>query len=118
MLLFVIRIYSKVLGLGAEYVFDSNGVMSKFPHLWTSLNFWTLRERLIGSVRRECLNHVIVLNERHLIRILDSYFEYYHNSRTHLSLNRNSPFEREVEPPEQGKIISIPQVGGLHHRYR
>ncbi len=74
-------------------------------------------ERLIGSIRRECLNHVIVLNEAHLIRILDSYFAYYHESRTHLSLERNAPVPRQVEPPQQGKVIAIPQVGGLHHRY-
>jgi len=74
-------------------------------------------ERLIGSIRRECLNHVIVLNERHLRRILSSYFAYYHESRTHLSLNRNSPIERKVDPPENGKVIAIAQVGGLHHRY-
>ena len=75
-------------------------------------------ERVIGSIRRECLNHVIVLNERHLRRILRSYFEYYHDSRTHLSLNRNSPNERDVEPREQGRVVAIPMVGGLHHRYR
>lgn len=75
-------------------------------------------ERLIGSIRRECLNHFIVLNERHLRRILSSYFTYYHESRTHLSLDRNSPIPRDVEPPERGKVIAIPQVGGLHHRYR
>ena len=75
-------------------------------------------ERLIGSIRRECLNHMIVLNERHLKRILTSYFNYYNNSRTHLSLNRNSPIERVIEPLDQGKVISTPQVGGLHHRYR
>ena len=74
-------------------------------------------ERVIGSIRRECLNHVIVLNERHLKRILRSYFEYYHESRTHLSLDRNSPTDREVEPPNHGPVIAIPQVGGLHHRY-
>ena len=74
-------------------------------------------ERLLGSIRRECLNHVIVLNERHLLRILRSYFAYYHESRTHLSLDRNSPIQREVDPPECGKLIAIPQVGGLHHRY-
>jgi transposase InsO family protein len=73
-------------------------------------------ERLIGSIRRECLAHVIVLNERHLLRILRSYFEYYQISRPHLSLNRNSPIEREVET--HGRVVSIPQVGGLHHRYR
>jgi putative transposase len=74
-------------------------------------------ERVIGSIRRECLNHVIVLNERHLYRILADYFDYYHNSRPHLSLDRNAPTPREVEPPSQGKVVSIPQVGGLHHRY-
>jgi transposase InsO family protein len=74
-------------------------------------------ERLIGSIRRECLDHCIVLNERHLIRMLNLYFDYYHEARTPLSLNRNSPVEREVEPPELGKVIAMPQVGGLHHRY-
>jgi putative transposase len=74
-------------------------------------------ERVIGSIRRECLNHVIVLNERHLYRILADYFDYYHNSRPHLSLDRNSPTPREVEPPSQREVLSIPQVGGLHHRY-
>ena len=74
-------------------------------------------ERIIGSIRRECLDHVIVLNERHLRRILSSYFSYYHESRTHLSLHRNSPMPRDVEPPELGKVIAVPQVGGLHHRY-
>ena len=74
-------------------------------------------ERVIGSIRRECLNHMIVLNERHLHRILMSYFDYYHNSRAHLSLDRSSPTPRAVEPPSQGEAISIPQVGGLHHRY-
>ena len=74
-------------------------------------------ERLIGSIRRECLNHVIILNEAHLHRILVSYFEYYHESRTHQSLDRNAPITRSVEPPERGHVISIQQVGGLHHRY-
>ncbi len=75
-------------------------------------------ERLMGSIRRECLEHVIVLNERHLRRILSSYFAYYHEARTHLSLECNSPVPREIEPPERGKVIAIPQVGSLHHRYR
>ena len=74
-------------------------------------------ERVIGSIRRECLDHMIVLNERHLHRILTGYFDYYHKSRAHLSLDRNSPTPREVEPPSQGKVVSIPVVGGLHHRY-
>jgi transposase InsO family protein len=75
-------------------------------------------ERLVGSIRRECLDHVIVLNERHLMRILRSYFHYYLHSRTHLSLERNSPIEREVELPCRGSVVAIPEVGGLHHRYR
>ncbi len=74
-------------------------------------------ERLIGSIRRECLNHVIVFNEAHLIRILTAYFAYYHESRPHLSLERNAPVPRQVEPPSKGRIIAIPQVGGLHRRY-
>jgi len=74
-------------------------------------------ERVIGSIRRECLDHVIVLNERHLCRILSEYFDYYHNSRPHLSLDRNSPTPRAVELPSQGQVISTAQVGGLHHRY-
>ncbi len=74
-------------------------------------------ERLIGSIRRECLNHMIVFNEAHLRRTLASYLAYYHESRAHLSLERNAPLPREIEPPSQGRVIAIPQVGGLHHRY-
>ena len=74
-------------------------------------------ERLIGSVRRECLNHVIILNERHLRRVLVSYLDYYHRSRTHLSLGKDTPEGRPVQPGGSGKIVSFPQVGGLHHRY-
>ncbi len=75
-------------------------------------------ERLNGSIRHDCLNHVIVLNETHLRRILSSYFAYYHESRAHLSLECNAPVPRRVEHPSEGKVIAIPQVGGLHHRYR
>ena len=74
-------------------------------------------ERLIGSIRRECLDHVIVLGERHFKRMLTEYFEYYHQSRTHLSLERNAPEPREIESPEHGHVVPIPMVGGLHHRY-
>jgi transposase InsO family protein len=75
-------------------------------------------ERIIGSIRRECLDHCIVLNERHLRRILADYFDYYHHARAHMSLDRNSPVARDIEPPDRGRVIAIPQVGGLHHRYR
>jgi transposase InsO family protein len=74
-------------------------------------------ERMIGAIRRECLDRVIVLNERHLRRILASYFNYYHRSRTHLSLGKDTPVGRPVEPAGGGKIAAFAQVGGLHHRY-
>jgi putative transposase len=74
-------------------------------------------ERVIGSIRRECLDHVIVFHERSLRRILCSYFDYYHRSRTHLSLGKDSPEPRAIQPPEMGSVVAVPQVGGLHHRY-
>jgi transposase InsO family protein len=74
-------------------------------------------ERVIGSIRRECLDHVIILNEEHLRRILRSYFAYYHESRTHLSLDKDCPVPRAVQPPGMGDVVEFPQVGGLHHRY-
>ena len=74
-------------------------------------------ERLIGSIRRECLDHVIVLNERHLRRVLSSYFQYHHDARTHLSLNKDCPRPRLIQSPSSGNIIALPEVGGLHHRY-
>jgi len=74
-------------------------------------------ERLIGSIRRECLDHVVVLGERHLRRILTAYFAYYHRTRTHLSLEKDAPDGRNIEPPSLGAVLSIPEVGGLHHRY-
>ena len=74
-------------------------------------------ERLVGSVRRECLDHVIVLGERHLHRILKSYFAYYHRSRTHLSLGKDAPEPRAVHPPSMGQVVALSEVGGLHHRY-
>lgn len=74
-------------------------------------------ERLIGSIRRECLDHVIVLHEQHLQRLLSSYFAYYHRWRTHLSLTMDCPVSRPVEPPEVGEVIALPEMGGLHHHY-
>jgi transposase InsO family protein len=74
-------------------------------------------ERVIGSIRRECTDRVIVFGEEHLRRILLSYQTYYNEARTHLSLDRNSPVPRAMEPPSTGEVVAIPQVGGLHHRY-
>ena len=74
-------------------------------------------ERVIGSIRRECLDHFIILGETHLCRILKEYVEYYNKVRPHLSLNRNSPLPRQIEPPEKGKVIATSYLGGLHHEY-
>src|SRR6516162_8565596 len=73
--------------------------------------------RVIGSIRGECLDHVMVFHESSLRRILTPYFEYYHRSRTHLSLGKDSPEPRSTQPQEMGRVVAIPQVGGLHHRY-
>jgi transposase InsO family protein len=74
-------------------------------------------ERVIGTIRRDCLDHVIVLTEQHLRRILHQYLEYYHGSRTHLALDKDTPEIRQRESPDGGKVIALPMVGGLHHRY-
>ena len=74
-------------------------------------------ERVIGTLRRECLDHVIVLGEQHLRRILRRYLKYYHCSRTHLALDKDAPEPRERESIDQGRVIAFPMVGGLHHRY-
>ena len=74
-------------------------------------------ERMIGSIRRECLDHVIVLHEHHLQQRLTDYFGYYHQHRTHRSLDEDAPESRAVEPPEQGNIVALPLLSGLHHRY-
>jgi putative transposase len=71
-------------------------------------------ERLIGSIRRECLDHVLVLDERHLRRILTRYFAYYHHARTHLALDKDAPDLRPIELPAAGTIVEVPEVGGLH----
>jgi transposase InsO family protein len=76
-------------------------------------------ERLIGSIRRECLDHVIVLNRRHLRRVLSRYAVYYHRARTHRSLAKDAPTPRHVQTFADGsRIVAVPEVGGLHHRYK
>ena len=94
-------------------------IVEAFP--WHTAPRWPWQnpfvERLIGSIRRECLDHVIVLSEQHVRRILREYFDYYHSCRTHLSLEKDAPDTRATERPEMGKVIAVPNVGGLHHRY-
>jgi putative transposase len=74
-------------------------------------------ERVIGSIRRECLNHVIIINESHLRRILAAYILYYHRTRTHLGLQKDTADHRSASEMSVGTSVAIPQVGGLHHRY-
>jgi transposase InsO family protein len=109
---------------------DRDGVYGlDFQHIAQALEFEELRitprspwqspyvERFIGSVRRECLDHIIVLNRSHLYRLLQNYFAYYHHWRTHLGLDKDAPQARRVQLPDEGKIVAFPEVGGLHYRY-
>jgi transposase InsO family protein len=73
-------------------------------------------ERLVGSLRRECLDHVIALNERHVCRIVSNYARYYNRARTHLALEKDAPEPRSVQSRAIGRIVAFPEVGGLHHR--
>jgi transposase InsO family protein len=75
-------------------------------------------ERAIGSIRHECLDHLVSFNERHLRRVLVSYVDYYHRTRTHLSLDKDCPEHRPIQLREVGTVIAVPEVGGLHHRYQ
>jgi putative transposase len=74
-------------------------------------------ERVIGSIRRECLDYIVIFNERHLRRLLSTYIDYYHQTRTHLSLDKDCPDPRPVMPPRIGRVVAIPQVNGMHYRY-
>jgi putative transposase len=87
--------------------------------LWARRSPWQRAyvERLIGTIRRECLDHVIVFNANCLRRHVQSFTNYYHRSRTHLSLEKDSPEPRPIQPRSSGQIIAIPEVVGLHHRY-
>jgi transposase InsO family protein len=74
-------------------------------------------ERVIGSIRRECLDHLVIFNERHLRRVMSSYVDYYQHTRTHLSLDKDCPDSRAIQHRSAGRVVAIPKVGGLHHRY-
>jgi len=74
-------------------------------------------ERVIGSIRRECLDHLVIFNERHLRRVLSSYVDYYQRTRTHLSLDKDCPDSRPIQLLSVGRVLAIPKVGGLHHHY-
>src|SRR5271165_6203712 len=74
-------------------------------------------ERVIGSIRRECLDHIVIFNQRHLRRVVPSYVDYSHRTRTHLSLDKDCPVSRLIQLTRIGSVVATPQVGGLHHRY-
>jgi len=97
--------HQRVTALGIEQILTAPRSPWQNPYV----------ERLIGSIRRECLDHVIVMNERHLKKVLRSYFSYYHGWRTHQALDMDAPDRRAVHPA--GEVIEIPEVGGLHHHY-
>ncbi len=102
------RFRSRVAALGMKEVLTAPRSPWQNPYV----------ERLIGSIRRKCLDLVIVYNDRHLQWLLRSYLVYYHTARTHLSLGKQSPQPRQVQDQGQGKIIAFPHLGGLHHEYR
>jgi transposase InsO family protein len=99
------RRWAQVLGIGE--------VMTAPGSPWQN----AYAERVIGSIRRECLDHVVVLGERHLKCLLSEYMDYYNGGRTHLSLFKDAPDSREIQSKEGGKIVSLKRVGGLHHEY-
>ena len=101
------RFQRRVQSMGIEQVLSAPRSPWQNPYV----------ERLIGSIRRDCLDHTIVLSERHLRRILAQYFNYYHRWRTHLSLAMDCPEPRPVQPPGRGTVVEIPEIGGLHHHY-
>jgi putative transposase len=97
----------RVRGMGIEQILTAPQCPWQSPFV----------ERLIGSIRRDCVDHVIVLGERQLKRILTSYFAYYHQCRTHLALEKDAPEPRPIQPLMLGAVVEFPEVGGLHHRY-
>jgi len=98
---------ARVQGLGIEQVISA-------PHApWQN----PFAERVIGSIRRECTDHLIIIGERHLRQILRLYVDYYNTDRTHGSLSKDAPDTRAAQSREAGIVVALPRVGGLHHRY-
>ena len=101
------RFQDRVVGIGLEQV------RTAYRSPWQN----GYVERWIGRLRRECLDHVIAVNEVQLRRVLRSYVEYFHDDRTHLGLDKDTPSGRGVEPESNGDVVAFPRLGGLHHRY-
>jgi transposase InsO family protein len=98
---------SRIDGLGLEQI------RTAFRSPWQN----GFAERRVGSLRRDCLDHVIAVSESQLQRVIRLYVEYYHNDRMHLGLEKDTPEGLSVEPRETGEVVAIPRLGGLHHRY-
>jgi putative transposase len=113
---YLLRDHDRVLGV--EFVTQVKAMGIK-QVLSTPRSPWQRAyvERLIGTIRRECLDHVIVFSEAGLSRHLRNFADYYHGSRTHLGLQKDTPEPRPVQGPEAGRIVAIPKLGDLHHRY-
>ena len=107
-------IFDKQVGATVES-FGIKPVRTSYRSPWQN----GVAERWVGSCRRELLNHVIVLGQKHLRRLLRDYVTYYHEDRRHYNLNKDTPFTRPVQQKPLGKanVVSLPRVGGLHHRY-
>ena len=113
-------IFDRAANFGGEVVgsIRSFGIQPKqtsFRSPWQN----GVAERFVGSCRRDLLDHVIALNERHLQRLMDEYIRYYHHDRTHLGLEKQTPSERAIARGMSPgcRVISMPRLGGLHHRY-
>jgi putative transposase len=98
---------ARVRSMGIEQVVSAAHSPGQNPYV----------ERLIGSLRRECTDHIIVTDAAHLRRVLREYVVYYNADRTHVALDKDSPATRPVLPPGRGRVIALPRVGGLYHRY-
>jgi len=98
---------------GLELAVAEIGASHCDPYVWQRAYI----ERVIGTIRRECLDHLLVTTERNLRRHLSRFVAYYHQSRTHLALHKDAPEPRSIQGPEAGRIVAFPEVGGLHHRY-
>jgi transposase InsO family protein len=98
---------NQVAALGMSEVLSTSGAPWQRAYI----------ERLIGTIRRECLDHLLVSTERNLRHHLRRFVAYYHQSRTHLALYKDGPEPRSIQGPEMGRIVAFAEVGGLHHRY-
>ena len=113
---FLIRDNDKIYGMKFRNRVDGlelRQIRTAFRSPWQN----GFAERWIGSLRRDCLDHVIALNESQLRRVIRSYVDYYHGDRTHLGLEKDAPKPRPTERRDGGEVVAFPRVGGLHHRY-